>query len=61
MTRDHAWARPPQFEGAAVGFETPFGLHEEAQARRIDEPQRGQVDDHGTVALLGQIAEGRAQ
>ena len=42
-------------------FEPLLGLHKKAQAGRVDEPDRGEIDDDRITFLLREIAEGRAE
>jgi hypothetical protein len=58
---DDARDRATELEAAAQGLEALLRLHQQAEARGIDELERGQIDDDRIACFLREIAEHRSQ
>ena len=50
-----------QDEVLTLCFDALLGLHEQAEARRVDEVELGDVDDQRIAALLGEVDQRGAQ
>ena len=54
-----AWRRVPEHEARTLGVEPLLRLHQQAEAGRVDEFERGHVDDHRIASLMREVDAAR--